>query len=81
MVNDNRPISEWVINNSNKQHSGRPKKRIAQYNKDTLELIQIYESAAAAARNLGLSDKSNICAAARKSGNAAGYKWKYIEGE
>lgn len=81
LVNDNRPISEWVINNSNKQHSGRPKKRIAQYNKDTFELIQIYESAAAAARNLGLSDKSNICAAARKNGNAAGYKWKYIEGE
>ena len=81
LVNDNRPISEWVYNNLNKQNSGKPKKRIAQYDKDTLELIQIYDSAAEAARALGLADKSNICAAARKGKNAAGYRWKYQEGE
>lgn len=80
-VKDQRSIQEWVKNYNNKKDAGRPKKKIGQYDKKTKELIQIYESAAEAARALGISSKSNLCAAARKNGgNAAGYSWKYLEG-
>ena len=78
---DQRSIQEWVNNYNNKKHAGKPKRRIGKYNKETKELIQIYESAAAAARDLGLKDKSNICRAARVQGNSAGYHWKYLEEE
>ena len=73
---DERDISEWVERLNNKQQSGRPKKRIGQYSTSG-ELISIYESAAAAAAALGKSDKSNICAAARKGVKSYGYYWKY----
>lgn len=73
---DKRDISEWVERLNNKQQSGRPKKRIGQYSISG-ELISIYESAAAAAMALGKSDKSNICAAARKGVKSYGYYWKY----
>lgn len=81
LVNDNRPISEWVNKFNNKKDAGRPKKRIGQYDKNTKELLQVYESAAAAAKAIGLKDKSNICRAARVQGNSAGYHWKYLEEE
>ena len=73
---DPRDILEWVERFKNKQQSGRPKKKIGQYN-DSKELICIYESASDAAKALGKKDKSNICAAARKGVKAYGYYWKY----
>ena len=73
---DERDISEWVERLNNKQQSGRPKKKIGQYSTSG-ELISIYESASAAAAALGKSDKSNICAAARKGVKSYGYYWKY----
>ena len=80
-VKDQRSIQEWVKNYNNKKDAGKPKKRIGKYDKNTKMLIQIYDSAAAAARDLGLKDKSNICRAARVQGNSAGYHWKYLEEE
>ena len=41
--------------------------------------IKIYDSAADAARALGKTDKSNICAAARNKKKAYGYYWEYLE--
>ena len=74
---DPRDIREWVERYNNKQHSGKPKKTIIQ--KDiNHNPIKVYESAAAAANGLGLKDKSNICAAARKGRKAYGYYWEYI---
>lgn len=77
--NDERDIQEWVTIYNNRLPAGKPKKKIGQYNKETNELIQTFESAADAARFLGLNDKSNICRAARKNGNSQGYKWRYLE--
>ena len=78
--NDPRNISEWVERYNNKKQSGKPKKKIIQKNKNQ-EVIAIYQSAADAARSLGLTDKSNICAAARKGKTAYGYYWEYTEKE
>ena len=76
--NDSRDISEWVIKNKNKKQGGKPKKRICQMDDDN-NILHIYESGAAAAKAMGLDDKSNICAAARKNRKCKGYYWKYIE--
>lgn len=75
--NDDRPISEWVKRVNNKQPAGRPKRKIKQIN-DIGEIINIYESAAEAAKSLNLKDKSNICAAARNHKKAYGYYWEYL---
>lgn len=78
--NDPRDIADWVERYNNKKQSGKPKKRIIQKNKNK-EIIAIYQSAAEAAKSLGLADKSNICAAARKGKAAYGYYWEYAEKE
>lgn len=77
--NDERDIQEWINIYNNKKDAGKPKKRIGQYDIETNELIQIFDSAADAARSLDLNDKSCICRAARKLGKSHGYKWRYIE--
>lgn len=77
--NDERDIQEWIIIYNNKLDAGKPKKKIGQYNKETNELIQIFESGADAARYIGLDDKSCICRAARKNGSSHGFKWRYLE--
>ena len=77
---DTRDISEWVDRYNKKKASGRPKKKVIQKDKDK-NVIAIYQSAADAARDLNLKDKSNICAAARKGNTAYGYYWEYIESE
>lgn len=73
---DPRPIEEWVQLNKNRKQGGRPKKPIYQLN-DNHEIIAEYESGAAAAKAMGLTDKSNICAAARKNRKCCGYYWQY----
>lgn len=73
---DPRPISQWVDAAKNKKDSGKPKKSIYQLDNNK-NIINEYNSAAEAARALGLSDKSNICAAARKGHRAYGYYWQY----
>lgn len=75
--NDPRDIQEWVDRYRNKKPSGRPKKRIKQQDKNK-QTIKVFDSAADAARELGLKDKSNICAAARKGCSAYGFYWEYI---
>ena len=75
---DERDIQEWVQIYQNKLSSGRPKKRIQQLTLDN-SIIAEYDSGADAARALGLQDKTNICAAARKQRKAYGYYWRYIE--
>lgn len=75
---DSRSIDEWIDINNNKLAAGKPKKKIGQYNKQTDELINIFESAADAARSLGLSEKSCICRAARENGSSHGFKWRYL---
>jgi len=75
--NDDKPISEWVERANNKQSAGRPKRKVKQIN-DIGEIINIYESAAEAAKSLNLKDKSNICAAARNHKKAYGYYWEYL---
>ena len=76
---DERDIKEWVEINKNKGQGGRPKKQVGQYDKETNELIQIFESAADAARFLDLKDKSCICRAARVEGTSHGFKWRYLD--
>ena len=76
--NDTRSIEEWVRRYQNKKDAGKPKKRIVQKNNDK-ETIQIFDSAADAARALNLKDKSNICAAARKGCRAYGFYWEYVK--
>ena len=61
----------------NKKSSGKPKKPIKQLDENH-NLINTYPSAADAAKALNLSDKSNICAAARKGRKACGFYWEYI---
>lgn len=73
---DERPIQEWINNANNYRPAGKPKKPIQQFDLN-MNLISEYDSAADAARALNKKDKSNICAAARKSGKAYGYYWKY----
>ena len=75
---DNRSIAEWVERYNKKKNSGKPKKRIKQLDINKQEL-QIFNSAAEAARFLGKEDKSNICRAARKGAKAYGYYWEYIQ--
>lgn len=77
--NDERNIQEWVTIYNNKLSAGRPKKRTGQYDIETNELIKIFDSASEAARSLGLTDKTCICAAARKGSKSHGYKWRYLE--
>ena len=78
-ITDEKSILEWVTKNKKKGMGGKPRKKIGQYDKNTGELIFIYDSAAEAAKALGKKDKSGICKAAREGGNSAGYKWKYEE--
>lgn len=75
-ADDPRDILEWVARLKNKKDSGKPKKKIEQYDSDN-NLVCTYESASAAATALGKKDKSNICAAARKGVKAYGYYWRY----
>lgn len=76
--NDPRSIEEWIDINNKKLSAGKPKKKIAQYNKETDELINIFESAADAARAIGLKEKSCLCRAAREKGSSHGFKWRYL---
>ena len=77
-TDDPRNISDWVDRLNNKKDAGKPKKKIRQLDSTGKE-INIYNSAAEAARALGKNDKSNICAAARKKKKAYGYYWEYLE--
>lgn len=77
-ADDSKDISEWVERLNNKKAGGKPKKRIRQLDLSKTE-IKIYDSAADAARALGKTDKSNICAAARNKKKAYGYYWEYLE--
>lgn len=79
MADDKRDISNWTFRVQNKKDSGRPKKKVARIDKETLRVLEVYDSAADAARSMGLKDKSNLCRAARTNGNAYGFKWIYIE--
>ncbi len=76
---DERDIQEWVTIYKNKLPAGKPKKRTAQYDIETDELIKIFDSASEAAKSLGLNDKTCICAAARKGSKSHGYRWRYLE--
>lgn len=75
---DERPITEWVERVKNKKQAGKPKKVVLQYDLN-MNLIAEYESAAAAARAMGKTSKSNLCRAARENKTAYGYLWKYKE--
>ena len=75
---DERNINEWVIKYKNKKSAGKPKKKIMQLD-ESHNLIQIFDSGADAARYFGLSDKSNICAAARNHRKCQGYYWEYVK--
>ena len=81
LADDPMPIEIWVERNKNKGIGGRKQKSIIQIDKNTNKVIKVYNSAAEAARALGLNDKSKICRAARNNGSSAGYKWIYKEGE
>lgn len=74
--NDGRDIQEWVELARNKKDAGKPKKPIYQLDEQH-NIIAEYSSGAEAARAMGLNDKSNICAAARKGRKCQGYYWQY----
>ena len=56
-------------------------KQVAQYDKQTLELIKVWDSMMDVQRELGIahSNISNCCKGERKS--VGGFIWKYVEGE
>ena len=56
-------------------------KPIGQYDKDTLQIINIYPSAAEAGRKIGKSPAHIIKCANGVRQTAYGYKWKYIKEE
>lgn len=56
-------------------------KMIGQYNKDTLELIAVYPSAAEAGRQIGKTAPHIIKCANGNRKTAYGYIWKYLENE
>ena len=74
---DERDIQEWVFIFQTKRDAGRPKKKIQQISLKG-DIINTFSSASDAAKALGKTDKSNICAAARKNKKAYGYYWRYI---
>ena len=75
-ADDPQDIQLWINRLNNKKSSGRPRKKIGQYDLNW-NLISIYNSGAEAAKALNKKDKSNICAAARKESKAYGFLWKY----
>lgn len=76
---EDTPIEILIERNQNKQEGRKSPKRIAQINKDTQQIICIYDSAAEAANKLHIRHKTNICPAARKGTLSHGYYWKYID--
>ena len=79
---------EWVSPSENTKHQvdSNPdrylnqQKKVACLDKDTEEVINIYNSLAEAAKDKGIKSSGNISNVCR--GNAkstGGYKWKYIE--
>ena len=56
-------------------------KKVAQYDKQTLELIKVWDSMHDVERELGIAYQS-ICACCRgKRKSAGGFIWKYVDGE
>ena len=76
---DTTPIEVLVQRYLNTPEGYKPPKKIAQIDKNTKQIICIYNSAAQAARKLGIKHKTNICLAARKGTLSHGYHWKYLE--
>ena len=73
----------WAIdNNSQEKEKNFSSKKVAQIDKITNEIIQIYPSVSAAARAVksNTSNISNVCRGGRAK-TVKGYKWKYIENE
>lgn len=73
---DERPILEWIQLNNNRKSAGKPAKPVYQLDLNK-NIIAEYPSAAAAARAMGLNDKSQLCGAARKGIKCHGYYWQY----
>lgn len=76
---DTTPIEVLVQRCLNTPEGCKPPKKIAQIDKNTKQIVCIYNSAAQAARELGIKHKTNICLAARKGTLSHGYYWEYIE--
>lgn len=80
------PIEE-LVNNYKKAHASRgriyKKRKIAKLDKDTEEILCIYDGLRAAALEIDnkriKTIKSNISAAARLDKISHGYKWRYLE--
>lgn len=79
MKEDTTPIEVLVQRYLNTPEGYKPPKRIAQIDKNTKQITCIYDSAAQAARELGIKHKTNICLAARKGTLSHGYYWEYLE--
>ena len=56
-------------------------KQVAQYNKETLELIKIWDSMHDVTRELGIANSSISACCKGKLKSAGGYIWKYLEGD
>ena len=76
---DTTPIEVLVQRCLNTPEGCKPPKKIAQIDKNTKQIVCIYNSAAQAARELGIKHKTNICLAARKGTLSHGYYWEYLE--
>lgn len=88
-INNNSSNLEWITQKENIQHAADnnllnivAKKPVKQIDKDTGEIIRIFESVAEATRELGTNKRkklsSNISEAIRvRNGFAYGYKWEY----
>lgn len=77
-------ISEAIKGENNPMHgkfgSECPNsKKVAQYDKNTLELIKIWDSMRDVERELGIASQSISACCKGKLKSAGGYIWKYVE--
>lgn len=82
-LNNNVENLEWCTNLENIQHAFKnnlihTKKRVSKIDKNTMEVLEVYESESEACRQLGVG-QGKVSRAIKRNGTCKGYKWKYID--
>lgn len=62
-----------------KQPATKKVRNVAKYNKETGELLQVYESVKAAALDNNIKTNTLYSALVKNSGICSGFKWRYVD--